>query len=84
MQLLFNSSKFSCAAILMKTILHLQFATQIFFHVELNLSIECLPLIVVFEILAHGVTQKNSYCEFLRSKILDLHVVLGRVSRPMN
>ena len=27
---------------------------------------------------------ENSYCEFLRSKILDLHVVLGRVSLPMN
>ena len=42
--------------------------TNIFFHVELNLSIECLPLIVVFEILAHGVNQKLRILNFFVPK----------------
>ena len=42
--------------------------TNVLFHAELDLPIDWLPVIVVFEIQALLATQINAYSEFLRSK----------------
>ena len=56
--------------------------TKIFFHVELDLSIEYLPPNVVFENQAHAVTRTIRILNFFISKFG--HVVLSRVSFSLN
>ena len=55
----------SCVAFLVKTVLHLQFATQnVFSLAELDLPIDWLPIVVVFEIQALVATQSMCILKF--------------------